>query len=118
MNRRIAGTLALAVVSSLALVASLYSQAKKDPQTGLYRIEGSVTAIDKEKAVITVKEASSANVTWSVAYLPETVFTAHNKDAKLDAVMVGAQVICIGKIPDPDKAKTHLSATRIDVRSK
>jgi len=118
MKLRIAGTLALAAVSSLALVTSLYGQAKKDPQTGLYRIEGSVTAIDKEKAVITVKEASSVNVTWSVAYVPETTFTAHNKDAKLDAVMVGAQVICIGKIPDPEKEKTHLTATRIDVRSK
>lgn len=118
MKGRIAGTLALAVVSSLALVTSLHGQAKKDPKTGLYRIEGSVTAIDKEKAVVTVKEASSANVTWSVAYLPETAFTAHNKDAKLDAVTVGAQVICIGKIPDPDKAKTHLAASRIDVRSK
>jgi hypothetical protein len=118
MKGRIVGILALVAVSSLALVASLHSQAKLDSKTGLYRIEGSVTAIDKDKAVITVKEASSANITWSVMYTKDTVFTLRNTDAKIDAVEVGRQVVCLGKIPDPEKAKTHMTAVRVEVRTK
>ena len=118
MKGKVAGILALVAVSSLTLVASLHSQAKVDPKTGLYRIEGSVTAIDKEKTLITVKEASSANVTWSVMYTKDTAFTLRNDDAKIDAVEVGRQVVCLGKIPDPEKAKTHLTAVRVEVRTK
>jgi hypothetical protein len=113
-----AGVLALAAVSSLVMLTNAYSQAKLDPKTGLSRIEGSVLAIDKDKAVIKVKQAGSKNVTWDIAYTAETTFTAHNKDAKLDTVVVGAQVICLGKFADPDKEKTRMTAARIDVRSK
>jgi hypothetical protein len=118
MKGRTAGILALVAVASLALVASVHSQAKQDPKTGLYRIEGSVTAIDKEKTLITVKEASSANVTWSVMYTKDTAFTLRNDPAKVEAVEVGRQVVVLGKIPDPEKAKTHLTAVRVEVRTK
>jgi hypothetical protein len=117
MKGRVAGVLALVAIVSLALVASLQAQAKPDPKTGLYRIEGSVTAIDKEKTLITVKEASSANITWSVMYTKDTAFTLRNDPAKIEAVEVGRQVVCLGKIPDPEKAKTHMTAVRVEVRT-
>ena len=116
MKRRISGILAFVVVSSLALATSLYSQAKQDPQTGLWRVEGAITAVDSAKSVITVKQAGHANVTWSVAYAKDTVFTWQNADAKVEDAKVGRQVICIGKIEDPAKAKTHLTATRVEIR--
>ena len=118
MKGRVAGVLALVAIVSLALVASVQSQAKKDPKTGLYRIEGSVTAIDKDKALITVKEASSLNVSWAVTYDKDTAFTLRNDPAKVDAVEVGHQVVVLGKIPDPEKAKTHVTAVRVEVRTK
>lgn len=118
MKHRIVGILALAAVSSLVVAPTLHSQAKLDAQSGLYRIEGSVTALDKEKMLITVKEASSANVSWSVAYDKDTAFTLRNDPAKIDEVQVGRQVVCLGKIADPEKAKTHLKAVRVEVRTK
>lgn len=118
MRHRTVGILALAAVASLALVTTLYSQAKQDPNTGLYRIEGVVQAIDAEKAVITVKDAGTDNVTWHVAHTKETAFTWRNEDAKLDTVQVGRHVICLGKFADPEKEKTKLTATRIEVRTK
>jgi hypothetical protein len=118
MKGRVAAVLALAAVVSLALVADLHSQAKKDPKTGLYRIEGSVLSIDTDKSVITVKQAGQRNVTWSVAYTKDTAVTHRNEGTKIDDVKVGRQVICLGKIDDPEKAKTHLTAVRIDVRTK
>lgn len=116
MNRRISGILALVVVSSLALATSLYSQAKQDPKTGLWRVEGAITAVDSAKSILTVKQAGHANVTWSVAYGNGTTFTWQNADAKVEDAKVGRQVICIGKIVDPEKAKTHLAATRVEIR--
>jgi hypothetical protein len=118
MKHRLAGMLALAVVVSLVLTPMVQAQAKQDPKTGLFRIEGSVTAINTDKATITVKEASSVNITWTVAYDKDTAYTVMNADGKLDDVKVGQQVICLGKIPDPEKAKTHLTAVRIEVRKK
>jgi len=118
MKGRIVGVLALAAVSSLVLVADLHSQAKLDSKTGLYRIEGSVLSIDKEKSTITVKEASSANVTWTVVHTKDTTFTQRNEDAKIDAVQVGRQVICLGKFADPEKEKTRMTAVRIEIRTK
>jgi len=116
MRHWIPGRLALVALSSLALVGTLRGQARQDSKSGLYRIEGVVTAIDKEKLVITVKQAGRANVTWRVQYSQGTAFTWRNEDAKLDDVKVGRQVICLGKIPDPEKEKTHISAVRVDVR--
>ena len=108
---------ALVAVVSLALVASLHAQAKKDPKTGLYRIEGSVEALHKDKSQVTVKEHSSINVTWSVSYTKDTAFTWGNKDGKADDVKVGEQVVVLGKIPDPGKP-THLEAVRFEIRSR
>jgi hypothetical protein len=117
MKGRVAGVLGLVAVVSLALVASVQSQAKQDPKTGLYRVEGSVKAIDTEKTLITVKEASSANITWTVTYTKDTAFTLRNDTAKIDAVQVGRQVVVLGKIPDPEKAKTHMTAVRVEIRT-
>ncbi len=114
MNHRLIGIMAAAVVT-LASAPSLYSQAKVETKSGLYRIEGVVLSINTEKAVISVKQAGSRNVSWPVAYTPQTSFTAGNDDATLDAVRVGSQVICLGKYDDP-QAKMRMSAVRIEVR--
>ena len=114
MKHGIIGLLAAAAVS-LASVSSLYSQAKVETKSGLYRIEGSVLALNRGKAVLTVKQAGSRNISWPVAYTPETAFTAGNEDATLDAVRVGSQVICLGSYQDP-QAKTRMTAVRIEVR--
>jgi hypothetical protein len=82
MNRRISGLLAFVAVSSLALATSLYSQAKQDPQTGLWRLEGAITAVDSAKSILTVKQAGHANVTWSVAYNKDTAFTCRTPTPK------------------------------------
>jgi hypothetical protein len=105
-------------VASLVLVASVSAQAKKDPETGLYRIEGTVESIEKDKTCIMVKEASSANVVWEAVYTDETAFTANNKDSSLDAVENGHHVIVLGEFEDPEKHKTRMTATRVDIRRK
>ena len=117
MRRRV-GILAVAALVCPALASNLFSQAKLDARSGLYRVEGSVTAIDREKSVFKLKEASSANVTWTIAYSPDTAYTAHNKDAKFGDIVVGAQVICLGKYDDPKNARTRMTALRIDLRRK
>lgn len=117
MKGRVAAMLALVAIVSLALVAGLQAQAKQDPKTGLYRIEGSVTAVDSEKSLIQVKEASSANVTWSVTYNKDTAVTLRNDPTKVDEIKVGRQVVCVGKIPDPEKAQTHMTAVRVEIRT-
>ncbi len=118
MTRRVVCILAVAAVAWLAAAPSLYSQAKLDATTGLSRIEGAVTAVDKDKNIITVRQAGRRNVTWAIAYTPETTFTLRNTDAKLESVKVGSQVICLGKFLEPEKEKTKMTATRVEVRSK
>lgn len=114
MNHRLVSIVAAAAVT-LASAPSLYSQAKLETKSGLYRIEGVVLSIDREKAVISVKQAGSRNISWPVVYTPQTSFTAGNEDAALDAVRVGSQVICLGKYEEP-QAKTRMTAVRIEVR--
>ena len=116
MKRSILAVLVLGVVVSLVMATPLLAQAKKDPESGFYRIEGAVQAVEKDKMQILVKEASSANVVWSVSYNDETSFTARNKKSSLDAVETGQHVIVLGKFEDPEKQTTRMTAVRVDIR--
>ena len=108
--------LVLGVVVSLVMATPLLAQAKKDPESGFYRIEGAVQAVEKDKMQILVKEASSANVIWSVSYNDETSFTEDNEESTLEAVETGQQVVVLGEFDDPENQKTKMKAVRVDIR--
>ncbi len=67
MTRRVVCILAVAADAWLAAAPSLYSQAKVETKSGLYRIEGVVLSINKEKAVISVKQAGAP---WTPGRVP------------------------------------------------
>ena len=78
-------------------------------QTGLDRLAGKVTAIERESSVIGV---TYDQTTRQVTYDTSTRFTNWNQAASVAVVKVGSQVICRGKFD----AKQRMAAARIEVR--
>ena len=115
MTRAVVSKVLLALVSSLALVPGLYAQAKPEKDTGLYRIEGTVIAMNKDKSTFTVRQRNRANVVMTIAYTADTKFSYLNKPATLDDVKDSRQVICLGKLNE--KESTQMTASVIDVRT-
>jgi hypothetical protein len=100
----------LFLLLSLAVIASAEDQ--KKTSTKQNRLSGTVHMIDKDASSIIVRKGK---VRRQVVYDAETKFTIQNKPgASIDDVIVGRQVICLGKLND----KTQLLATRVDVRTK
>ena len=101
----------LAVGLTLALVVGVYAQMKKDTETGLDRIEGIVSNLDKAKSTLTVTQRST-QAPWKVTYTDQTKFTKRNEAAKLDDLKDGLRVIVLGKYAD-----NVMTASRIDMRT-
>jgi hypothetical protein len=101
------GALALALVFSAGLTA----QVKKDPQTGLDRINGRVQSVDKAKSTIIVQQQSGAS--WTIIYNEKTKFTKANEPSTLDEVKDGVRVFCVGNLVEKENKMT---AVRIEVR--
>ncbi len=113
MRKSIAWVLLMGLVVSLGLVAGAQAQAKKDA-SGQDRIEGTVIEVHADKSEILVKQSSSTNLVWTIAYTPETKFSYRNANAKVDEVQKGRRVICLGTFGTD---KSRMTAARIDVRS-
>jgi len=114
MRRGISCVLVLGLVCLLVLVPGLYAQATKDAKTGLDRIEGTVTSIDKDKSSLVIRQKSGTNVTWNIVYNADTKFTYRNSPSTMDEVKEGRRLICLGKFD----GKSTMTAARIDVRTK
>ncbi len=113
MKRGITLMLVVALVASIVLVPGLYAQAKKDPKTGLDRLEGLVTGVNKDKSTIMVRQSGSTNVVWTISYTADTKFTYRNEAGSLDEVKDGRRVIVLGKFEEDNM----MTASRVDVRS-
>ena len=95
---------------SLAVIAS--AQDQKKTSTKEDRLSGTVHRIDKDTSTIIIRKGA---VQRTVVYNAETKFTIQNKPGgSIDDVIVGRRAICLGTFND----KTHLVATRVDVRTK
>jgi hypothetical protein len=113
MKRSVACMLVLTLLLSVTLVAAAYAQVKKDAETQLDRVEGTVQSVNKEKSTIMVRQTNTTSTVWTVAYSPETKFTYRNQPATVDEVKDSRRVIVLGKVG----AKEQINAARIDVRS-
>ena len=106
--------LVMMVVCAIVLVPVLNAQAKKDAKTGLDRLEGTITGVDKDKSTLTVRQRSgNSNVVWTIAWTADTKFTYRNEASTVDDLKDGRRVIVLGKFGEGSK----MTAERIDVRS-
>ena len=96
---------------TLVLCAGLYAQIKKEPKTGLDRIEGSVQSINKEKSTINVKVSGTTSPVYQVVFNEKTKYTMRNQPAKAEDLKEGLRVIVLGKFDN-----NVLTAVRIDIR--
>jgi ABC-type oligopeptide transport system substrate-binding subunit len=95
---------------SLAVIASAEDQKKTSTKED--RLTGTVHMVDKDTSSIIIRKGA---VQRKVVYNAETKFTIQNKPGgSIDDVIVGRRAICLGTFND----KTHLVATRVDVRTK
>ena len=114
MKRSISCVLVVGLVCLLVLAPGLLAQATKDAKTGLDRVEGYVTSIDKDKSAVSIRQKSGTNVVWKIVYNADTKFTYRNSPSSVDEVKDGRRVICLGKFDD----KSTMTASRIDIRTK
>ncbi len=112
MRRGMLGLLALTLAFSLVLIPNLYSQATKDKESGLDRLDATILSIDKDKSLILLRQPGK-NMTFQLTYDNKTIFTYRNAASTFEEVKEGRRVICLGKA---DGLK--FVATRIDVRDK
>ena len=115
MKRPVSFTLVLTLLSPLLLAAALRAQPK--PQgDGLYRIEGTVISIDKDKSTITLRQRSGTNMAWTIHYNEATSFSYRNTITSLDDVKNGRRIICLGRYEEKG-GKNEMVATVVDVRT-
>ena len=115
MKRNLIGLLVSALVTAIGPAPGLHAQATRDPKTGLYRVDGTVIAINKDTSTIKVRQKNRANVVVTVSYTADTEFSQLNEPATLDDVKDSRRVICIGKLDEDDGRR--LVALMIDVRT-
>jgi hypothetical protein len=110
MKRLIALFAGVFLLLSLAVMVDAEDQ--KKTSTKQDRLSGTVHMIDKDTSSIIIRKGADRR---KVVYNAETKFTIQNKSAaSIDDVIVGRQVICLGRLND----KTQLVATHVDVRTK
>ncbi len=112
MRRGTPAALMLVLGLTLVLSAGLYAQIKKDAQSKLDRVEGTIQSINKEKSTIGVKQTGSTAPVWQVVYNDKTKYTLRNQPAKAEDLKEGMRVIVLGKY-----ANEVLTAARIDIRA-
>jgi len=113
MKPRITLVLVMMLVCAIVLVPVLNAQAKKDAKTGLDRIEGTITGVDKDKSTLSVRQSGSSNIVWTMTWTANTKFTYRNEASTVDDLKDGRRVIVLGKFGEGNK----MAAERIDVRS-
>jgi hypothetical protein len=106
--------LVLTLAFSLAVAPPLAAQTKKDPKSGLDRIEGTIVSLNKEKRSMRLRQRNRANMYWTVLYTEETAITYQNEDTTTDDLKVGARVIVLGRFSEDDN---KLTALLIEIRS-
>ena len=114
MTRRssVAMVLGACLVSTLFLMPVSAVQDKEGKGTAKEsRIDGTIESVDKGTKTIVVRLRGKQD-TRQVVYDDKTKFTFRNKDASLDEVKEGRNVICLGTIGE----KNRLMASRVDVR--
>jgi hypothetical protein len=114
MNRRSAGRLLTTLILGLAAAPPLVSQTKKDKNSGLDRIEGTIQSLNREKRSMIVRQRDRRNITWTILWDEETALTYQNEDTTEDDLRVGARVIALGRFPE---GSLKLSALRIEIRT-
>ncbi len=112
MRRGIPAVVILVLGLTLVLGAGLFAQLKKDAQTGLDRIEGTIQTLDKEKFTLSVVQRSATEASWQVAFNDKTAITLKNKPAKIEDLKIGLRVIILGKYENK-----VLNAHRIEIRT-
>ena len=115
MNRSGVCLVAWALVTAIAPVPGLYAQPTQDPKSGLYRVDGTVIAINKDKSTIKVRQKNRNNVVVTVSYTDDTRFRQLGEPATLDDVKDSRRVICLGSLDEKDGRR--LIALEIDVRT-
>jgi len=93
----------------LAVIAG--AQDQKKTSTKEDRLSGTVHTIDKDTSSIIIRKGA---VQRRVVYNAETKFTIQNKPGSIDDAIVGRQVNCLGSFNE----KSHLLATRVEIRSR
>jgi hypothetical protein len=93
----------------LTLGGVVSAQDQKTTPTKEDRVSGTVHTIDKDASAIIIRQGA---VQRRVIYNAETKFTIQNKPGSIDDLIVGRKVNCLGSFTD----KSHLLATRVDVR--
>jgi hypothetical protein len=107
--------LVLALLSTVLTAATAGAQARP-LGGGLYRIEGTVIAVNKDASTITLRQRGRTNMAWTVRYTDTTSFSYRNTITSLDDVKVGRRIICLGRFGQ-EGARNEMTATVIDVRS-
>jgi hypothetical protein len=102
----------LVLCLTLVLNIGLFAQVKKDPKSGLDRLEGTVQAINKDKSTLTLVQSGATKASWQVAYNDQTKYTMKNQPAKAADLKEGLRVIILGKFE-----KEIMTAARIDIRT-
>jgi hypothetical protein len=112
MRRWMPALVVCALSLALVLGTGLFAQVRKDAETGLDRIEGTIQAVNKDKSLITIKQ--SGGMVWQVTFNASTKFTKLNQPSSLDQMKDGDRVICLGTAAGKDNKMT---AARIDARA-
>jgi hypothetical protein len=115
MKRSVSLPLVLALLSSLLPASTATAQAKPEGG-GLYRLEGTVIAVNKEASTITIRQRSRTNMAWTIHYTDATDFSYRNSKASLEDVRNGRRLICLGRFEEKG-GKNVMTAVVIDVRS-
>ena len=115
MRRSASLTLALALLSSLLLPATVRAQAKPYGD-GLYRIEGTVIGVNKKASTIMIRQRSHTNMAWTIHYDDATSFSYRNTITSLEDVKNGRRIVCLGRYEEKEK-KNEMIAVVVDVRS-
>src|SRR5262245_18442177 len=112
MSTKVKISLLACIFLLLTLAAAASGEGQKKTPTKEDRLSGTVHMIDKDTSTIIIRKGT---VQRKVVYNAETKFTIQSKPGgSLDDVIVGRRAICLGTFND----KTHLVATRVDVRTK
>lgn len=114
MPRNVIGSFVVALVSSFVLTPEVHAQAKPVGDSGIFRIEGTVIGINKEKSTFMLRQKNRNNVVLTIAYTDDTKFSYRNEPATLADVKATRGVICLGKL---NEKGTQLTASEIDVRT-
>jgi hypothetical protein len=115
MRRFTSFAFALVLLSPLLLDAPAGAQAKPLGD-GLYRLEGTVIAVNEEASTITIRQRSRSNMAWTIHYDGATSFSYRNTVTSRDDVRNGRRIVCLGRYEEKN-GKNQMIAVVVDVRT-